>query len=66
MTRRVSHLGAQGVRTMSRRLRDVGLLLLECDGTGQLVSRPSVGRDWMADLFCQAPMFIVALRQAVD
>jgi len=49
---------------MSRRLRDVGLLLLECDGTGQLISRPSAGRDWMADLFCQAPMFIVALRQA--
>ncbi len=64
MTRRVSHLGAQRVRTMSRRLRDVGLLLLECDGTGQLVSRPSHGRDWLADLFCQAPIFIIALRQA--
>ncbi len=64
MNRRATHLGAQGVRTLSRRLRDVGLLLLECDGTGQLISRPARGRDWLADLFCQAPIFIIALRQA--
>ena len=42
----------------------MGILLLECDGTGKLISRPAAGGDWLADLFCQAPIFIIALRQA--
>jgi hypothetical protein len=42
----------------------VGILPLECDRTGKLISRPAAGGDWLADLFCQAPIFIIALRQA--
>jgi HD-GYP domain-containing protein (c-di-GMP phosphodiesterase class II) len=49
---------------VQKRLRDMGLLLLDCDRTGKLISRPARGSDWLADLFCQAPIFIIALRQA--
>jgi HD-GYP domain-containing protein (c-di-GMP phosphodiesterase class II) len=42
----------------------VGILLLDCDETGKLISRPPPGSDWLTDLFCQAPIFIIALRQA--
>jgi HD-GYP domain-containing protein (c-di-GMP phosphodiesterase class II) len=42
----------------------VGLLLLECDTAGKLISRPRPGEDWLTDLFCQAPIFRGALREA--
>jgi HD-GYP domain-containing protein (c-di-GMP phosphodiesterase class II) len=42
----------------------MGILLLECDQTGKLISRPAPGGDWLLDLYCQAPIFIIALRQA--
>ncbi len=64
MTHRDTHLGAIATLSLPQRLREVGLLLLECDGTGKLIARPSPGRDWLADLFCQAPIFIISLRQA--
>ncbi len=50
--------------SLPQRLREVGLLLLDCDETGKLIARPSPGRDWLADLFGQAPIFIISLRQA--
>ncbi|MCH7798650.1 MAG: HD-GYP domain-containing protein [Planctomycetes bacterium] len=64
MNHRDSHLRTHGAPSLPRRLRDVGLLLLDCDATGKLVSRPSPGRDWLTDLFCQAPIFIISLRKA--
>ncbi|MHC4775172.1 MAG: HD-GYP domain-containing protein [Planctomycetota bacterium] len=65
MNQRDTHLGSRGAPPgLQTRLRDVGILLLECDGTGKLISRPAAGGDWLADLFCQAPIFIIALRQA--
>ena len=64
MTQREIHLGSRSAPGLQKRLRDVGILQLECDGTGKLISRPSPGADWMMDLFCQAPIFIIALRQA--
>ena len=64
MTQRDTHLGARSAPTLQKRLRDVGILLFECDATGKLNSRPARGADWLTDLFCQAPIFIIALRQA--
>ncbi len=64
MNHRDSHLRTHGTPSLPRRLRDVGLLLLDCDATGKLISRPPPGRDWLTDLFCQAPIFIISLRQA--
>ncbi len=64
MNQRDTHLGARAAPALQKRMRDVGLLLLECDRTGKLISRPSPGQDWLTDLFCQAPIFIIALRQA--
>ncbi len=64
MNQRDTHLGAKHQLALQQRLRDVGLLLLDCDKTGRLVSRPAPGRDWLTDLFCQAPIFIIALRKA--
>ena len=64
MNQRDTHLGNRTAPTLQKRLRDVGLLLLDCDQTGKLVSRPAPGSDWLTDLFCQAPIFIIALRQA--
>ncbi len=64
MKHRDTHLGASAILSLPQRLREVGLLLLDCDETGKLIARPSPGRDWLADLFCQAPIFIISLRQA--
>ena len=64
MNHRDSHLRTDGTPSLPRRLREVGLLLLDCDATGKLISRPPPGRDWLIDLFCQAPIFIISLRQA--
>ncbi len=64
MKHRDTPLGALAILSLPQRLREVGLLLLDCDETGKLIARPSPGRDWLADLFCQAPIFIISLRQA--
>lgn len=64
MSQRDAHPGAKQAPTLQQRLRDVGLLLLECDKTGKLLWRSPAGKDWLADLFCQSPIFVIALRQA--
>jgi HD-GYP domain-containing protein (c-di-GMP phosphodiesterase class II) len=64
VTQRDSHLGARMAQPLQKRLRDLGLLLLECDRTGKLTARRPPGQDWLTDLFCQAPIFVIGLRQA--
>ncbi len=64
MNHRDTHLGTRTILSLPRRMREVGLLLLDSDETGKLIARPSPGRDWLVDLFCQAPIFIISLRQA--
>ena len=43
------------------RLREVGILLVDCDLEGAI---SGCGGDWLASLFCQAPIFHQALREA--
>ncbi|MCH8345131.1 MAG: HD domain-containing protein [Planctomycetes bacterium] len=59
-----THLDAKLAHQLRQRLRQVGLLLLDCDKAGGLISRPQPGADWLADLFCQAAIFTSAVRQA--
>ena len=65
MSDRPTHLGAPGADAISPRLREMGLLLVECDSAGELLSPPSPGGDWLADLFA-GPIFHGALRTAAD
>ena len=51
---------------LQHRLRRIGILLLACDESGELITRPPRGRDWLADLVCQAPMFHHDLRRAAQ
>jgi len=48
------------------RLRDVGMLLLACSETGELLAKPPLGRDWLSDLFCASPLFARAVAQAAE
>ncbi len=59
-----SHLENEATRAVAQRLREVGLLLLDCDTTGHLNSRPLPGADWLSDLFCLSRIFRGALREA--
>ena len=64
MNQRDSHLETKATRAVAQRLREVGLLLLDCDTVGHLNSRPRPGTDWLADLFCLSRIFRGALREA--
>jgi HD-GYP domain-containing protein (c-di-GMP phosphodiesterase class II) len=48
---------------LRRRLRDLGLLLVTCDAAGELDMAPPIGRDWLSDLLCRAPIVIDAVRR---
>ena len=61
-----SHLESEAIRAVAQRLREVGLLLLDCDTVGHLNSRPLPGTDWLSELFCLSRIFRGALREAVD
>ena len=65
MSPQVTHLDAAENPDLTRRLREVGMLLLECEANGALCS-PNPTGDWLADLFCQAPIFTAALREAAE
>ncbi len=64
MNQRDSHLETKATRAVAQRLREVGLLLLDCDTAGHLNSGPRPGADWLADLFCLSGIFRGALREA--
>ncbi len=64
MNQRGSHLENEATRAVARRLREIGLLLLDCDMAGHLNSRPLPGTDWLSDLFCLSRIFRGALREA--
>ena len=67
MSRTVTHPEAPTAHsTLHRRLRDVGLLLVGCTRSGEINARPGRGEDWLADLFCESPIFRSFLRSAAD
>ncbi len=49
---------------LQQRLRGLGILLLTCSETGELLARTPSGRDWLADLVCQSPLFLDAIKHA--
>lgn len=49
---------------LRQQLRDVGMVLVQCDESGELMYRPKRGEDWLADLLCGSPMVSRALQSA--
>jgi HD-GYP domain-containing protein (c-di-GMP phosphodiesterase class II) len=49
---------------LAQRLRQIGLLMLNCTPEGELVALPHDSDDWLAELFYRAPLFHQALREA--
>ena len=65
MSPQVTQLDAAENPDLARRLREVGMLLLECGANGALRREDPTG-DWLTDLFCQASIFTGALREAAE
>ena len=51
-------------RALNERMRNAGIVLLGCAESGELISRPETGQDWLADLFCGSPIFRSSLLAA--
>ena len=54
------------VNTLEQRLREIGLVLMQCDCQGNPESRRSSRRDWLCDLVHRSPMLSHSLPRAVE
>tara|TARA_Y100000589_G_scaffold330644_2_gene380920 strand:+ start:813 stop:2456 length:1644 start_codon:yes stop_codon:yes gene_type:complete len=54
------------VTTLEQRLREIGLVLMQCDRQGKPEARRSTRRDWLCDLVHRSPMLAHSLPAAVE
>ncbi|MCH2132431.1 MAG: HD-GYP domain-containing protein [Phycisphaerales bacterium] len=54
------------VTTLEQRLREIGLVLMQCDRDGSCTPRRSARRDWLADLVHRSPLVTRGLQSAVE
>src|SRR5262245_13881953 len=65
----IARTGASGISlnpVLRQRLRDMGIVLLSCTESGELLAPAPPGEDWLVRLFIGSSMFRAQLRSAAQ